>query len=99
MCDIARSARNAAILRRVRRRALVTLSIACFAAAGCGSSEVHRIAAWRTGPPYIPPPEPTRKAPARQTVERAMSARQRTRGSMATVCRLRAMTHIRPSRG
>jgi hypothetical protein len=44
----------------VRRRALVTLSIVCFVVAGCGSSEVHRIAAWRTGPPYIPPPEPAR---------------------------------------
>jgi cell wall-associated NlpC family hydrolase len=44
----------------VRRRALLALPIACLVAAGCGSSEVHRIAVWRTGPPYIPPPEPAR---------------------------------------
>jgi hypothetical protein len=70
MCDIARRARDAAILPGVRRRALLTLSIACFAAAGCGSGEVHRIAAWRTGPPYIPPPEPVR-GPAQKSTAQA----------------------------
>jgi cell wall-associated NlpC family hydrolase len=38
------------------------MSIACLVAVGCGSSEVHRISAWDSGPPYIPPPEPTRAA-------------------------------------
>jgi hypothetical protein len=51
-----------AILRCVRRRALLAMSIACLVAVGCGSSEVHRISAWDSGPPYIPPPEPTRGA-------------------------------------
>jgi hypothetical protein len=51
-----------AILRRVRRRAPLALSIACLVAAGCGSSEVHQISAWESGPPYIPPPEPARAA-------------------------------------
>jgi cell wall-associated NlpC family hydrolase len=41
---------------------LVALPIACLVTAGCGSSEVHRIAEWKAGPPYIPPPEPTRAA-------------------------------------
>ena len=81
MCDIARSARNTAILRRVRRRALVTLSIACFAAAGCGSSEVHRIAAWRTGPPYIPPPEPTRRPAQKHTAQASPEAPKSRRGA------------------
>jgi hypothetical protein len=81
MCDIARSARNTAILPRVRRRALVTLSIACFAAAGCGSSEVHRIAAWRTGPPYIPPPEPTRGPAQKHTAQASPEAPKSRRGA------------------
>ncbi len=35
--------------------------LTAFAGAGCGGGgDVHRIAAWRTGPPYIPPPEPER---------------------------------------
>ncbi|MGZ8634563.1 MAG: hypothetical protein ACXWZZ_12035 [Solirubrobacteraceae bacterium] len=46
----------------MRRRALVALPIACLMSAGCGSTEVHRISAWETGPPYIPPPEPGRAA-------------------------------------
>ena len=46
----------------MRRRAALALSIACLVAAGCGSSEVHQISAWDSGPPYIPPPEPTRAA-------------------------------------
>jgi hypothetical protein len=42
----------------VRRRALLALSIALLAASGCGSGDVHEIAAWRADPPYIPPPDP-----------------------------------------
>jgi hypothetical protein len=51
-----------AILRCVRGRALLAISIACLMAAGCGSGEVHRISGWDSGPPYIPPPEPPRAA-------------------------------------
>jgi hypothetical protein len=46
----------------VRRRAPLALFVAGIVAAGCGSAEVHRISAWDTGPPYIPPPEPARAA-------------------------------------
>jgi cell wall-associated NlpC family hydrolase len=46
----------------VRRRPLAALCIAGLMAASCGSAEVHRIAGWNTGPPYIPPPEPVRGA-------------------------------------
>ena len=59
MCVIARSRHTR---RRVRRRAALALCSACLVAAGCGSSEVHQISAWESGPPYIPPPEPTRAA-------------------------------------
>jgi cell wall-associated NlpC family hydrolase len=65
---------NAAILRRVRRRVLVALPIACLVAAGCGSTEVHRIAEWKTGPPYIPPPEPARSAAAKQAAKPSSAA-------------------------
>jgi hypothetical protein len=54
---------SAAILRRVRSRALVAIAIISLGAAGCGSSEVHRISAWDSGPPYIPPPEPSGAVP------------------------------------
>jgi hypothetical protein len=63
MCAIARSA----ILRRVRRRAPLALSIACLVAGGCGATEVHRISAWNSGPPYIPPPEPIHRTPPKRT--------------------------------
>jgi hypothetical protein len=48
----------------VRRRALLAFSLLAMAAAGCGGSgsRVHEIAAWRTGPPYIPPPDPAARA-------------------------------------
>jgi hypothetical protein len=46
----------------VRRSALLALSIALLAASGCGSGDVHEIAAWRVGPPYIPPPDPGTRA-------------------------------------
>jgi hypothetical protein len=65
---------SGAILSRVRRRALVALPIACLVAAGCGSAGVHRISAWATGPPYIPPPTPTRGG----TPKRITAAASRT---------------------
>lgn len=43
----------------MRRRAALALSVACLVAVGCGSVQVHQISAWHSGPPYIPPPEPT----------------------------------------
>jgi cell wall-associated NlpC family hydrolase len=55
-----------AILRRVRGGVAIALLIASMMAASCGSGEMHRIAEWRTGPPYIPPPEPTRAPAAKQ---------------------------------
>jgi cell wall-associated NlpC family hydrolase len=58
----------------VRRRVLVALPIACVLTAGCGSAEVHRIAEWNTGPPYIPPPEPVRDAPAKPAAKGSPAA-------------------------
>jgi cell wall-associated NlpC family hydrolase len=58
----------------VRRRVLAALPIVCLMAAGCGSTEVHRIAEWQTGPPYIPPPEPVRDAPAKQVAKVSSAA-------------------------
>jgi hypothetical protein len=55
-----------AILRGVRSGVAIALCIASLAAAGCGSGEMHQIAEWRTGPPYIPPPEPGQRAAAGQ---------------------------------
>jgi hypothetical protein len=81
MCVIARRRRFAAILSRVRRRALVALPIACVLAAGCGSVEVHRIQAWETGPPYIPPPEPTRGAAPKRTAAAPKRAAESGRGA------------------
>jgi hypothetical protein len=72
---------SAAILWRVRSRALVALATACLVAAGCGSGEVHRISAWDSGPPYIPPPEPTRGATAKHAT--AASGRAPKRGAGA----------------
>jgi len=54
-----------AILRRVRSGVAIALCIASLMAAGCGSGEMHQIAEWRTGPPYIPPPEPGHRGSAR----------------------------------
>jgi cell wall-associated NlpC family hydrolase len=48
----------------VRSGALLALLTASAMAAGCGSAEVHRIAEWKTAPPYIPPPEPGRAVAA-----------------------------------
>jgi hypothetical protein len=42
----------------VRGRALLVVTVACLACAGCGSSDVREIHAWRSDAPYIPPPEP-----------------------------------------
>jgi hypothetical protein len=49
----------------VPRGALIALCLAVCAAAGCGSGDVHEIAAWRAEPPYIPPPDPAARAPQR----------------------------------
>jgi hypothetical protein len=54
-----------AILSGVRSGVAIAFCIASLMAAGCGSGEMHQIAEWRTGPPYIPPPEPGRQAAAR----------------------------------
>jgi hypothetical protein len=67
--------RLAAILHRVRRSALLALTIALLAAAGCGSGEVHEIAAWRTGPPYIPPPDPAQRPAAAKRPSPAPASR------------------------
>jgi hypothetical protein len=42
----------------VRRGALLVLTVACMASAGCGSGHVREIHAWRSDAPYIPPPDP-----------------------------------------
>jgi hypothetical protein len=42
----------------VRRHALLTITVACVISAGCGSSGVREIHAWRSDAPYIPPPDP-----------------------------------------
>jgi hypothetical protein len=55
-----------AILPGVRSGVAIALCIASVTAAGCGSGETHQIAEWRTGPPYIPPPEPAHRAAAGQ---------------------------------
>jgi hypothetical protein len=55
-----------AILPGVRSGVAIALCIASVTAAGCGSGEMHQMAEWRTGPPYIPPPEPGHRAAAGQ---------------------------------
>jgi len=64
----------AAILSGVRSGVTIVLCIAALTAAGCGSGETHRIAEWRTGPPYIPPPEPSRQAAAGQAASASGAA-------------------------
>ena len=64
----------AAILRGVRSGVTIAFCIAALMAVGCGSDETHRIAEWRTGPPYIPPPEPARQAPAGQAASASGAA-------------------------
>ena len=63
-----------AILSGVRRGVAIALCLACLTAAGCGSTGMHRIGEWRTGPPYIPPPEPTREAAAKQPASTSAEA-------------------------
>jgi hypothetical protein len=58
----------------VRRHALLVASIAVLAAAGCGSQDIHSIAAWRAQPPYIPPPDPSARALKRAPAQAATSA-------------------------
>jgi len=64
----------AAILSAVRSGVTIVLCIAALAAAGCGSNATHRIAEWRTGPPYIPPPEPSRQAGGGQAASASNAA-------------------------
>ena len=71
----------AAILKRVRRRGALALFIASLVAAGCGSTEVHRISAWDTGPPYIPPPEPARGAAPKRVTAASKPAPESGRGA------------------
>ena len=66
MCVSAHTPFMAAILSGVRSGVAIASCIACLMAAGCGSGEMHQIAEWRTGPPYIPPPEPGSHAGAGQ---------------------------------
>jgi len=59
----------------VRRRALLAVTIACMAMAGCGSGgDVREIGAWRSDPPYIPPPDPGAAASGATAPERATAA-------------------------
>jgi hypothetical protein len=58
----------------VRRRALLAASIALFAAGGCGSGGVREIAPWRSGPPYIPPPDPAARAASRPAPDTGSAA-------------------------
>jgi hypothetical protein len=43
----------------VLRGALLVVTVAVLAGAGCGSGDVHEIHAWRSDAPYIPPPDPS----------------------------------------
>jgi cell wall-associated NlpC family hydrolase len=56
---------------------LLAVSIAVLAAAGCGSQDVHTIAAWRAQAPYIPPPDPSARAVKRAPAQAPASADQR----------------------
>jgi hypothetical protein len=58
----------------VRRRALLAASIALFAAGGCGSGGVREIAAWRSDPPYIPPPDPAARPASRPAPDKGSAA-------------------------
>jgi hypothetical protein len=59
----------------VRHRALLVLTIALLALAGCGSHGVREIAAWRAEPPYIPPPEPAGRTPQRAGTQTTAASR------------------------
>ena len=71
----------AAILSGVRSGVAIAFCIASLMAAGCGSGEMHQIAEWRTGPPYIPPPEPGRHAAAGQAASAPGEASKRASGT------------------
>jgi hypothetical protein len=67
----------------VRPAALLASSIALLAAAGCGSADVHTIAAWRSEPPYIPPPDPGARTAQRPATEASTDAASRRASSDA----------------
>ena len=67
----------AAILSGVRSGVAIASCIASLMAVGCGSGGIHQIAEWRTGPPYIPPPEPRRQAAAGQAASTPGGASKR----------------------
>jgi cell wall-associated NlpC family hydrolase len=71
----------------VRRAALLASSIALLAAAGCGSADVHTIAAWRSEPPYIPPPDPTARSAQRPAAQAGTDAAGQRAPSDAQVAR------------
>jgi hypothetical protein len=65
----------------VRRRGPLALSIACLVAAGCGSTEVHSVSAWDSGPPYIPPPEPAHGVTPKRAAAASRAAPESGRGA------------------
>jgi hypothetical protein len=76
-------AARAWILPGVRRRVLLSLSVALLAAAGCGPDRVREIATWRAEPPYIPPPEPGARAPQRAPAQTSAASRAPTDAQVA----------------
>jgi cell wall-associated NlpC family hydrolase len=62
----------------VRSGVAIALCIASMTAAGCGSGAMHRIAEWKTGPPYIPPPDPGQRAAAGHAPSRPGAASKAT---------------------
>jgi hypothetical protein len=67
-----------AILRGVRSGVAIALCIGSLVAAGCGSGEMHQITEWKTGPPYIPPPDPGQRAAAGEAAGTSATASKAT---------------------
>ena len=81
MCVIARSTDSPPYCSGCAAARPSSSRTACLVAAGCGSSEVHQISAWDSGPPYIPPPEPTRAAAPERSTAASKPAPQSGRGA------------------